>query len=107
MEILIAASCTFKVKQLEAAGVSVSPFGRNNAKFFRDFKANFTIGNVEVRILSGQPRSAVSAEDSRMDAKSRDLGVILDAKSLWDDKLGLSRSNSAQSLWTTVRDTRF
>ena len=50
-------------------------------------------------------RSLVKTHDLMRNA--RDLGVILDAKSLWDDKLGLSRSNSAQSLWTTVRDTRF
>jgi len=64
VEILIAASCTFKVKQLEAAGVSIAPFGGNNAKFSRDFKANFIIGNVEVRILSGQPGTVVSGKDS-------------------------------------------
>jgi hypothetical protein len=46
-----------QIQQLQAAGVSVAPFGQNNPKFSRHFKANFIIGNVGVRILSGQPGS--------------------------------------------------
>jgi hypothetical protein len=49
--------CRISRPQLSGAEVSKSNFGLKQRKFPRHFKGYFSIGNVRVRILSGQPGS--------------------------------------------------
>jgi hypothetical protein len=66
----------FEVKQPEAAGVSVAPFSRKNPKFPRHFKANFIIGNVEVRILSGNHAVRSLVKTPELTQNARDTGLV-------------------------------
>jgi hypothetical protein len=55
--------------QLAAAKVSDLRFRANEGKFPRHFKGVFRTGNMEVRILPGQPGSARSREFPSLDEK--------------------------------------
>jgi hypothetical protein len=62
--------CRITRPQLAGAKVSKSNFGPKQRKFPRHFKGHFSIGNVRVRILPGQPRIPRFREFPSLDEKA-------------------------------------
>ena len=94
--------------QLAAAKVSKSGFRGKVRKFLRHFKGHCSIGNVQVRILPGQPGSAALGEtvpDTRK--KARQWRLLRIGHQSPDSDFGHSRSELANSLRQTFEKLPF
>jgi hypothetical protein len=96
------------IAQLTAAKVSNPKFRGKVRKFSRHFKGHFSIGNVQVRILRGQPGSAALGE-SAPDIAERPAngGLLRISHQSPGSGFGHSQQERADSLWRTFEKLPF
>jgi hypothetical protein len=84
------------------------PFRGKTRKFSRHFKGHFLIGNVQVRILPGQPGGReVPSSTSTSCRKARHGGLLQFGRRSPDSQFPEQRSENAESLWPFIEEFPF